>query len=727
MAVNRNMHFFQDTVVRGAGKWHDERDQISSKPIDIVLGGHQHDKHSSKMLTNQAEPTSQSSKKASTFKSGLSETIRFFENPSPSNYECSALVKPKMKVSNLKSAAASSEMVPFEKPSREHLNIDLENLTPARPNMVKSGLIINSYHDEICYTKSLAINEQDETNAHSAMKTDLNTSITSTKTSRSIKNTSIRTFHGTFEHTNGDFSGNSKHPNQPTENSSGNSDHDNQWAGNSERSLKPASSLVKTGLVIGDHSKDIYPLKKSEVEAGLGTTSQSSKTASTLHKPTASAQTKGSFSISSGSNLSFGSDRSTQTSPSLVKSNSIIDDHCGDNYFIKKSAFTDQVETTPQPTNEPSNWNTPTASSKTSRFLENSYAGNLCSETQTTPSLPKSSFEVGGQYEEKHYLKKPMMQEQIETTPQATNWSSNWNTTTASSKTSRFLEDSLVENLSISSEAQKTPSLPKSSIEIGGQCEEKKSYFKKPMMQEQKNSAKDTSKWNTSTASSQTNRFFDNTSIGSLSINSKCSTQMSPSLVKSGLIIGGHCEDHYDKKSASEEQTKFGPRVFNLNVVRGGVRDVWKLKAYIAKPDGSKEVVRVADNRDGTINIHYRPNEPGEHHLHILHNNVNMLGSPIDFVVMSENDGHYSVFGDGLKRARVGEPARFTICTGGWLDSRLAIIVEGKSKVHLDRRDNHDGTIDVIWIAEESGEYKISLKLSGQHLKGSPFIAYIST
>uniref|UniRef100_A0A914DLT4 Uncharacterized protein n=1 Tax=Acrobeloides nanus TaxID=290746 RepID=A0A914DLT4_9BILA len=619
MAVNRNMHFFQDTVVRGAGKWHDERDQISSKPIDIVLGGHQHDKHSSKMLTNQAEPTSQSSKKASTFKSGLSETIRFFENPSPSNYECSALVKPKMKVSNLKSAAASSEMVPFEKPSREHLNIDLENLTPARPNMVKSGLIINSYHDEICYTKSLAINEQ------------------------------------------------------------------------------------------------------------LGTTSQSSKTASTLHKPTASAQTKGSFSISSGSNLSFGSDRSTQTSPSLVKSNSIIDDHCGDNYFIKKSAFTDQVETTPQPTNEPSNWNTPTASSKTSRFLENSYAGNLCSETQTTPSLPKSSFEVGGQYEEKHYLKKPMMQEQIETTPQATNWSSNWNTTTASSKTSRFLEDSLVENLSISSEAQKTPSLPKSSIEIGGQCEEKKSYFKKPMMQEQKNSAKDTSKWNTSTASSQTNRFFDNTSIGSLSINSKCSTQMSPSLVKSGLIIGGHCEDHYDKKSASEEQTKFGPRVFNLNVVRGGVRDVWKLKAYIAKPDGSKEVVRVADNRDGTINIHYRPNEPGEHHLHILHNNVNMLGSPIDFVVMSENDGHYSVFGDGLKRARVGEPARFTICTGGWLDSRLAIIVEGKSKVHLDRRDNHDGTIDVIWIAEESGEYKISLKLSGQHLKGSPFIAYIST
>jgi hypothetical protein len=53
MAVNRNMHFFQDTVVRGAGKWHDERGQISSKPIDTVLGGHQHDKHSSNMLTNQ--------------------------------------------------------------------------------------------------------------------------------------------------------------------------------------------------------------------------------------------------------------------------------------------------------------------------------------------------------------------------------------------------------------------------------------------------------------------------------------------------------------------------------------------------------------------------------------------------------------------------------------------------------------------------------------------------
>jgi hypothetical protein len=101
------------------------------------------------------------------------------------------------------------------------------------------------------------------------MKTDLNTSITSTKTSRSFKNTSIPTFHGKFEHANGDFSGNLKCLNQPTGSFSGNSDHDNQWAGNSERSLKPASSLVKTGLVIGDHSKDIYSSKKSEVETGV--------------------------------------------------------------------------------------------------------------------------------------------------------------------------------------------------------------------------------------------------------------------------------------------------------------------------------------------------------------------------------------------------------------------------------------------------------------------------
>jgi hypothetical protein len=60
--------------------------------------------------------------------------------------------------------------------------------------------------------------------------------------------------------------------------------------------------------------------------------------------------------------------------------------------------------------------------------------------------------------------------------------------------------------------------------------------------------------------------------------------------------------------------------------VRGGVRDVWKLKAYIAKPDGSKEVVRVADNKDGTINIHYRPNESGELLIGICRGVTEQLG-----------------------------------------------------------------------------------------------------
>jgi hypothetical protein len=46
---------------------------------------------------------------------------------------------------------------------------------------------------------------------------------------------------------------------------------------------------------------------------------------------------------------------------------------------------------------------------------------------------------------------------------------------------------------------------------------------------------------------------------------------MSPSLVKSGLIIGGHCEDnHYDKKSISEEQVRILVLLFhNISISEG--------------------------------------------------------------------------------------------------------------------------------------------------------------
>lgn len=65
-----------------------------------------------------------------------------------------------------------------------------------------------------------------------------------------------------------------------------------------------------------------------------------------------------------------------------------------------------------------------------------------------------------------------------------------------------------------------------------------------------------------------------------------------------------------------------------------------------------------------------------------------MSGSPISFYVSSANDGYVTVYGPGLTRAVVGEPAPFTVCAKGSPAKELAVAVEGAAKATIKCHDN---------------------------------------
>lgn len=83
----------------------------------------------------------------------------------------------------------------------------------------------------------------------------------------------------------------------------------------------------------------------------------------------------------------------------------------------------------------------------------------------------------------------------------------------------------------------------------------------------------------------------------------------------------------------------------------------------------------------------YRPAQFGQHQLAIQHNGVNITGSPMSFFVDNFNGGAVTLYGPGLSRAIVGEPAAFTVCSKG-RSQELSVAVEGTAKATIKCHDN---------------------------------------
>ncbi|GIY01877.1 filamin-A [Caerostris darwini] len=151
-----------------------------------------------------------------------------------------------------------------------------------------------------------------------------------------------------------------------------------------------------------------------------------------------------------------------------------------------------------------------------------------------------------------------------------------------------------------------------------------------------------------------------------------------------------------------------------------------QITAEVKMPSGKIDKPEVIDNQDGTISIKYDPREEGLHELHVKYNQEHIPGSPFKIFVDTISSGFVTAHGPGLSRGIAGEPANFTIYTKNAGAGGLDVAVQGPSQAEITCHDNKDGTVAVNYLPAAPGEYKISVKFAGKHIKGSPFTSKIT-
>lgn len=132
----------------------------------------------------------------------------------------------------------------------------------------------------------------------------------------------------------------------------------------------------------------------------------------------------------------------------------------------------------------------------------------------------------------------------------------------------------------------------------------------------------------------------------------------------------------------------------------------------------------VVNNDDGTVSISYTAKEDGFLTTSLVHNEVALKGFPIQFHVDSSKH-IITAYGAGLFKGFRGQTLSFYVVCGQHADE-VEVSVEGpKGEVNLETKLDQHNQMVCTYVAKASGEYHVSIKRAGQHIKASPFLAKI--
>ncbi|CAM4955218.1 unnamed protein product [Rotaria socialis] len=141
-------------------------------------------------------------------------------------------------------------------------------------------------------------------------------------------------------------------------------------------------------------------------------------------------------------------------------------------------------------------------------------------------------------------------------------------------------------------------------------------------------------------------------------------------------------------------------------------------------------ICRLVDHRDGTCTLSVKPEEIGRHILTIKYNGEHIPGSPYIIKVISPPDASkVHVFGPGIEHGILSTFQPHFICeTKGAGVGQLTVKVRGPKgafRVEMERQHLQDRTIICRYNPTEPGLYLVSVKWSGEHVRGSPFQMHI--
>ncbi|XP_025412899.1 filamin-A isoform X2 [Sipha flava] len=141
----------------------------------------------------------------------------------------------------------------------------------------------------------------------------------------------------------------------------------------------------------------------------------------------------------------------------------------------------------------------------------------------------------------------------------------------------------------------------------------------------------------------------------------------------------------------------------------------------------SKAEIQCKDNEDGTLNISYRPTEPGYYIVNLKFADHHVDGSPFTVKVTGEGSNCQR---EKIERKReavplteVGSNCKLTFKMPGVLPYDLSATVTSPGSITEDAEINEieDGLYAVHFVPKELGVHTVSVRYNEVHIPGSPF------
>ncbi|XP_014344981.1 filamin-B [Latimeria chalumnae] len=164
----------------------------------------------------------------------------------------------------------------------------------------------------------------------------------------------------------------------------------------------------------------------------------------------------------------------------------------------------------------------------------------------------------------------------------------------------------------------------------------------------------------------------------------------------------------------------------NLKIPEIDIRD---MSAQVTSPSRRTDDAEIVEVGNNTYCVRFIPNEMGIHTVCVKYRGQHVPGSPFQFTVgpLGEGGAHkVRAGGPGLERGEAGVPAEFSIWTHEAGAGGLSIAVEGPSKAEISFDDRKDGSCGVSYIAQEPGDYEVSIKFNDDHIPESPFLVPVT-
>ncbi|XP_076390473.1 filamin A protein cher isoform X4 [Megachile rotundata] len=141
----------------------------------------------------------------------------------------------------------------------------------------------------------------------------------------------------------------------------------------------------------------------------------------------------------------------------------------------------------------------------------------------------------------------------------------------------------------------------------------------------------------------------------------------------------------------------------------------------------SKAEIQCKDNEDGTLNISYKPTEPGYYIMNLKFADHHVEGSPFTVKVSGEGSNRQR---EKIQRQReavpiteVGSQCKLTFKMPGITSFDLAATVTSPGGVTGDAeiKEVEDGLYAVAFVPKELGVHTVSVRYREMHIPGSPF------